>query len=126
MDSFTYIIRSDNKYSGTPNNCQIQLGGLPTKFKSFLVETIGYYADGGMNIYFEIYSDNIPIKNGYDTKNKSLHVLYSSICNINSMVYKIDNFNGQYINFKILNEANTIIPDITDWTLYLKMTGIEE
>jgi hypothetical protein len=126
MDSFTYIIRSDNRDSGDAFDCRIQLGGLPTKYKSFLVETIGFYAD--VNPYFELYSDNFPISNGYDTKTKSLHVLYSTVLLGHSvpMVYKVDNFNGQYINFQLLDNANALINTATDWRLYLKLTGIEE
>ena len=126
MNSFTYIIRSDNRDSGDAYDCQNKLGGLPTKYKSFLVEPIGFYSDA--NPYLELNSDNFPISNGYDTKNKSLHVLYSSVIFGHSipMVYKVDNFNGQYINFQLLDNTNALINTATDWSLYLKFTGIEE
>lgn len=125
MNSFTYIIRSDNRFSGDAYDCKIKLGGLPTKYKSFLVEPLGLYTD--VATYLELYSDNLPISNGYDTKNKSLHVLYSSLFHSHSvsMVYKVDNFNGQYINFQILDEANAILNTVANWKLYLKLTGIE-
>ena len=128
MNSFTYIIRSDNKYSGDHYNCQILLRGLPTKYKSFLVEVAGFYSNLDIINYLELYSDNFPISNGYDTRNKSLHVLYSTALLMNpiGMVYKVDNFNGQYINFQVLDEANAILNTVTDWKLYLKLTGIEE
>ena len=137
MNSFTYMIRSDDKYSGTNSNCQILLRGLPTEYKSFLVEVSGFYSNLDTITYLELYSDNFPFFNGYDTKSKSLHVLYSTAISMNpiSMCYKINNFNGQYINFQILDETGAIFNNIlvngvatyiTDWKIYLKLTGIEE
>ena len=134
MNSFTYIIRSDDRIQGTATNptyafdCQIYLRGLPTKYKTFLVEVVGFYADNNAQYYLELFSDNFPFINGYDTKNKSLHVLYATALLNNSgpMVYKINNFNGQYINFKILDEKNVTDNNVTDWKVILKLTGIEE
>jgi hypothetical protein len=127
MNSFTYIIRSDDKYSGNHYNCQIRLDGLPTKYKTFLVEPIGFYSDSGMDAYLEVFSEDIPFLNGYDTKNKSLKILYSNaLLNNSTMIYKVSNFNGRYINFHILNNSNGFVNTVGDWKLYLKFTGIEE
>ena len=129
MNSFTYIIRSDNRNLGNPhNNCQILLRGLPSKYNTFLVEVAGFYSNLDSVTYLELFSDNFPFINGYDTKSKSLHVLYSTAISMNpiSMCYQINNFNGQYINFQILDEAGAVLDGITDWKIYLKLTGIEE
>jgi len=128
MNSFTYIIRSSNKTSGNHYNCVIRLEGLPSQYKSFIVEPIGFYADSGMDAYLEVFSEDMPIIGGYDTKNKLLKILYSNaLLNSSSpMIYKISNFNSRYINFHIYDDSGAFVDTITNWKLYLKFTGIDE
>jgi len=134
MNSFTYIIRSDSKYSGTLTNCQIQLRGLPTKYKSFQVEVIGFVVNI-VNIngnfltdtaFLELTSDNLQFIDGYDTKNNKYKTVANTVCNSgNTIIYKVNNFNGQYINFNIVDTLQ-LDHYIYNWYAILKMTGIDE
>jgi hypothetical protein len=138
MNSFTYIIRSDNITSGTVTDCQIQLKGLKSQYKSYDVEVMGLnvnFADltipllpvlAFTNAYMELQSDNLPFINGFDTKNNKYKTVGSTLCNNgNSIVYKVSNFFGQYINLKIVGTLPTNF-GVYSWIIILKMTGIEE
>lgn len=143
MKSFTYIIRSNNRSSGTPANCSVLLRGLPTNIKEFQVEVLGFWAmvlnAAGTSIitqpaagalanysFLELTSDNLPFCDGFDTRGSSMRVVANSLCNTgNNMPYRVSNFNGQNINFKVYDENLSNAMNINDWVVMLKITGIE-
>jgi hypothetical protein len=136
MNSFTYIIRSDSRIlPGTPENCQIQLRGLPTKYKSFHVEVLSFHVqvlnDVGTKVeyydFLELTSNNFSFINGYDTRGNALKTVAATVCNQgNSLKYKVNNFNGQYINFQVIDDELNNDMNVNNWIVILEMTGIEE
>ena len=78
------------------------------------------------NYYFELQSDNFPFLNGFDTQNSKYKTIATNLCNQgNKLIYKVANFNGQYINFKIYDTLPSSLY-IGSWLVILKLTGIEE
>ena len=145
MDSFTYVISSNNSTTANrANNCFIKLAGLPTNQK-FLCEVI----DFALNVntidametetYLSLTaSTEMQILNGVQHP-----VKFNKICNINRTTglltgcyghsFKVENFNNHTINFKLEKPDLTFLNigsinmngDNTYWTLSLKMTPIE-
>jgi hypothetical protein len=143
-DSFTYIIRSNNKERVTDNtnNCSIRLGGLPQMYKEFDCEVIGFYITEVDEVFFttfiELKSNDLSIKNGWDTQNKSLKTVgILSLGNSypsSSFHFRCENFNNKLVNFQLYDELNTLLQSNYlaagegdyngSWTLVLKMTGV--
>ena len=140
---FTYIIRSNNRYSGTPVNCSVLLRGLPTQFREFQCEVLGFWCmilnAGGNTIinqavnppyasynYLELVSSNLPFCDGWDTRGSSMRLVGNSLCNSgNNMPFRVSNFNGQYINFQVLDENGANSMNVNDWVVVIKMTGLQ-
>lgn len=137
---FTYIIRSDQKENLTDNtnSCSIRLGGLPQQYRYFECSVsalhISTYNLQITTSTFELRSDNIGFLNGKDTKNNILHTLaFASFNNTypqGPYKFKIDNFNGRSVNFRLLGDTglllttgNTNITYNSPWILVLNMVG---
>ena len=129
---FMYIIREGDKESGTAQNSYFRLNGLPTQFKSFDCEVVGFYhnlSTAGVpvvNTLVELITD-MPFQNGYETNTKRLTcIATNSMTSTASFEFRVENFNGRTINFTIYDNDLVNINDVDDWVLYLKMTGIKE
>ena len=128
---FMYIIRQSNKDSGTALDSYFRLNGLPTEYKAFDCEVVGFYHNvttGGVpvvNTLVELRTD-MPFQNGYETNTKRLTcIATNSMTSTASFEFRVENFNGRTINFSIFdNDLN--VSNVDDWVLYLKMTGIKE
>lgn len=120
MSSFTYILRSDNRYSGSTNDGIIKLIGLPYDVTHFDVEVLSVYSN--ISSYYEIKSNDFPIINGFDTKNNSLKVIGNSLSNNRGMFYKIENFNNKFMAFTVVDSNDALVTGLTDWIIMLKLT----
>ena len=124
-----YIIRSANRDSGTVINSYFRLNGLPSQYKKFKVEVVSFYNNFVVvvaNTLVELKTD-LGLLNGYDVANKRLiTIATNSSVGSTSFEYVIENFNGRTINFTVADNDAENANNITDWVLYLKMTGIEE
>lgn len=127
---FMYIIRGRYRTSGTIDNANFRLVGLPSQYRQFKVEVISFYQNvtqAVANTLVEIKAD-LPFLNGYDTLNGKMSCIATNALSMGSASYEfmVENFNGRTINFGVYdNDANNVNA-IDDWVLYLKMTGIEE
>jgi hypothetical protein len=145
-DTFTYIIRSQNKTVTTDktNNCSIQLGPLPSRYQEFECEVVGFYIstkdcifNAGVSM-IELRSD-IPLSNGMDTYGNNLRTL--AICDLNSNnttgthSFRCGNFNRLAPKFTLYDDSNNLLQtdfynvagfDDFDrpWILVLKMRGV--
>jgi hypothetical protein len=144
-DSFTYIIRSNNRENAAvdnTNSCSIRLGGLPQMYKEFDCEVVAFYISEVDEVFgttlIELRSSDLSITNGGDTQNKSLKTLgFLSLGNSNpfsSFNFRCENFNNKLVHFQLYEEVNVLLTSnffasgIDDyngsWTLVLKMTGV--
>ena len=140
---FTYIIRSNSRSAGTPANCTVLLRGLPTQYREFQCEVLGFWcmvmnATGNQVIntavvngsvanyqYLELVSNNLPFCDGWDTRGSSMRLVGNSLCNSgNNMPFRVSNFNGQYINFLVYDENMNNSMNVNDWVVVIKMTGL--
>ena len=129
---FMYIIRYNDRESGLGAETYFRLNGLPTEYKAFDCELVGFYHNvsfGGVpvvNTLVEIRCD-MPFINGYDTNTKRLTTIATnSMTSTASFEFRVENFNGRTINFTIYDNDLVNINDVDDWVLYLKMTGVPE
>lgn len=146
MDSFTYVISSNNATSATTaNNCYIKLAGLPN-YRKFKCEVIDFAIDIetlDLTTIVASYlvltaSSEMQILDGIMHPNK-----FNRICNINLFngcmtsirgnIFTVENFNSHTVNFQIGLPNLTLLPTgkinttaTTYWTLTLKMTPINE
>lgn len=124
---FMYIIRSENRASGTVANSYFRLNGLPQNYKKFKAEVISFYQNhnGQAGTLVELKTD-LPLQNGYETTNHRLITLATnSTIWASTFEFLVENFNGRTVNFLVSdNDANN--NDITAWVLYLKLTGLKE
>ena len=125
---FMYIIRALDRESGTVSKSTFRLEGLPSQYRQFKVEVVSFYHNlvaPVANTLVEISAD-FPFLNGYDTINGRLSCIASNaIMGSASFEFMVENFNGRMITFNIFDNDLVNVNDITDWVLYLKMTGIE-
>ena len=119
-ESFNYIIRSTNKTSENDghNNCSIRLS-CPSLYKYYECEVVALYLghlgqfdeDPNMNFYttgfIELRADNFSFVDfGADTGNKKVIATQSTnnFYQTQSTKFKVANFNGVTINFKIVGD----------------------
>jgi hypothetical protein len=144
-DSFTYIIRSNNRENSAvdnTNNCSIKLGGLPQMYKEFDCEVVVFCISEVGQVFtstlVELRSSDLNINNGGDTQNKSLKTValltlgnsYPS----SSFNFRCENFNNKLVHFQLYDDVNNLLTsdlyasgvDNYDdsWILVLKMTGV--
>jgi hypothetical protein len=143
-DSFTYIIRSNNKENAadTTNNCSIRLGNLPQMYIEFDCEVIAFYISEYQQVFtttlIDLRSNDLVINNGADTQNKSLKTMaLLSLGNSNpfsSFHFRCENFNNKSVHFQLYDQDNVLLRSNLNaagianynasWTLVLKMTGV--
>ena len=147
MSSFTYVISSRDDLSDITrsSNCFITLGGLPEGVRHFRCRVSNFainthsltneYTAGGSSRIINLICDNF-ILSCSRVGNKDLNIIstYSVDCPmITGSVFKIQNFNGRTLNFRLVNEAEVLItPAInhntmnTVWYLTLELTPIDD
>jgi hypothetical protein len=143
-NSFTYIIRSNNRenLADNTNNCSIKLGGLPQMYKEFDCEVIAFYISEVDEVFnttlIDLRATELTITNGWDTQNKSLKTIgLLSLGNsypFSSFRFRCENFNNKLVNFKLYDDGNNLLTSNffnvgyddynSPWTLVLKMTGV--
>jgi len=120
-ESFTVIIRSSDKISGTnTNDCTIKLYCPPQPIK-LKCKVISFFLNGietqnfGDNSICELYVNyGLDINNGNDTKNTSLRSLAftdlkSNSSSVSQMTFILDNFNNRIVNFQLRNNQNNLL-----------------
>ena len=147
MSSFTYVISSRDDLSNPymSANCNITLGGLPERTRYFRCRVLNFsintmsllltYMTPGDSHYFQLVSDNFIIGGGR-SGNQSLNIITTYSTDFQPRggeVFKIANFNGKVINFKLLNEYDQLMDNIinnnginTVWHLTLELTPIDD
>jgi hypothetical protein len=143
LETFVCVINSINSETpSTANNCWIRLGGLPNDLE-FYCEVIDFAINRTtvananlLDFYSVIANEGLEIIGGVQFPKR-----FNKLCNIRanpgclngfSHVFKVRNFNGQLVNFQLINPNNTIVAGAninvgtaTYWTLSLKMTPIK-
>ena len=144
LETFTCVINSINSETpSTANNCWIRLGGLPNDLE-FYCEVIDFAINKTtvananlLDFYSLIANEGLEIIGGVQFPKR-----FNKICSIRanpgclngifSNVFKVRNFNGQLVNFQLINPNNTIVANAninavspTYWTITLKMTPIK-
>jgi hypothetical protein len=143
-DSFTYIIRSNNRENAADNtnSCSIRLGNLPQMYSEFDCEVIAFYISEVNSVFtttlIDLRATDLNITNGGDTQNKSLKTIgLLSLGNsyaFSSFNFRCENFNNKSVHFQLYNQDNGLFTSNYNaqgvenyngsWTLVLKMTGV--
>jgi hypothetical protein len=126
---FMYIIRAGNRDTGTVLNSYFRLTGLPSTYKYFDCEIVGFYHNMILpvaNSLVELKTD-LPFINGYDLQNKRLTTIATNAINQNSTFqFRVENFNGRTVNFYLIDNDTANANTADDWVLYLKLKGVVE
>ena len=124
INNFTVIIRSSDKDVEThnTNDCYIKLN-CPSHFKYISCEVVQFYVcvttetefDTSL---FDLRSDNLNLKNHFDSKNTiAINYLGSKNNSFSKIKFITENFNNQRIHFQLYNELNELVK-LTDNSLY--------
>jgi hypothetical protein len=124
INNFTVIIRSfdrDNQTNGQ-TDCWIKLN-CPSQFKYISCEVVQFYAcvtDEALftRKLFDLRSDNLNLKNHFDSKNTiAINYLGSKNNSFSKIKFITENFNNQRIHFQLYNELNQLVT-LTDASFY--------
>jgi hypothetical protein len=134
MESFTYLIRSENKESGTNNNCYIRLNGLPSGFNEFQISVNGFHIENynfetEPTSFIEVRSSDLGITNSYDTKYSKLRTIClftTATFKAHFHTFKTSCWNGKTVQFQLFNDAGNAITAIDKpWILSLNVVPIK-
>jgi len=140
---FTYHISSyDASSNNSANNCVIKLDRLPRN-KRFVCEAVNFVINlssltaAASSGYITLVCTDL-IANGVSTNKKA----YDIICDCSIITgelknkgatFLVDNFNGREINFQLINNLGTALPnsvindtDTTTWNLTLRIMALSD
>jgi hypothetical protein len=139
INNFTVIIRSSDKDITTDNtnDCYIRLN-CPSHFKYIECDIKQFYFTTVVNEtygtdIFDLRSDNLNLKNHFDTKNTIAmnNLLSNGVANA-KMRFTAENFNNQRIHFQLFTEYNILVQSVVNnvsnnynnpWILVLNCVG---
>lgn len=131
MNSFTYIIRSEQQEAGGNNDsCFIRLNGLPSGYSEYLVNVNFLNIEGftSTSSFFELRTENIDFIDGFDSKFKGLRTI--AFFNTSGIVqphsFKMGNFNGRSIRFVLYDEDGVLSTINKKWVLSLNIQPIKD